>query len=378
MKFKTIAASVLSLSLLIGLDQMEVVHADTRDIESVNKDIFNIEKSIVENINRIDAINREVKNIEITIEQYDKEVNLKEIEIKNLNEEVDKLKTEINQLEKDIEARDEVIKKRLRAIQLSDGHESYIDVLLGAKDFKSFISGISAVNTLIKADGDLIKVQEEAIEEVEEKEKLINMKLEESKKAKDKLISMGEEIKVKKEELIANKTNLNSEKSTLEKKKESYIKEGNDIKRLEEITKIALESKRINDMKNEQVSIEQNNVKSNTSLETKSFNVNESSSPNTASKVLTMEATAYTADCAGCSGITKTGLNLKKNRHMKVVAVDPRVIPLGSRVWVEGYGEAIAGDIGGAIKGNKIDLHFPTKSSALQFGRKSVTVKVLN
>lgn len=92
----------------------------------------------------------------------------------------------------------------------------------------------------------------------------------------------------------------------------------------------------------------------------------------------TMQATAYTADCNGCSGVTATGINLSSNRGQKVVAVDPSVIPLGSRVWVSGYGEAIAGDTGGDIKGNRIDLHFPDKGSAHSFGRKSVTVKVIN
>lgn len=91
-----------------------------------------------------------------------------------------------------------------------------------------------------------------------------------------------------------------------------------------------------------------------------------------------VEATAYTADCAGCSGITATGINLKANRNLKVIAVDPSVIPLGSKVWVEGYGNAIAGDTGGAIKGNIIDLHMPSKKSAYSWGRKRVKVKVLN
>ncbi|MFJ7825988.1 LysM peptidoglycan-binding domain-containing protein [Psychrobacillus sp. NPDC096623] len=95
-------------------------------------------------------------------------------------------------------------------------------------------------------------------------------------------------------------------------------------------------------------------------------------------KELTMTATAYTASCAGCSGITATGINLKANPNQKVISVDPNVIPLGSKVWVEGYGEAIAGDTGGAIKGNKIDIFIPTKQEALNWGRKTVTVKVLN
>ena len=66
-----------------------------------------------------------------------------------------------------------------------------------------------------------------------------------------------------------------------------------------------------------------------------------------------MTATAYTAYCNGCSGITTTGINLRANPNLKVIAVDPSVIPLGSKVWVEGYGYAVAGDTGGAIKGKE-------------------------
>ncbi|KGX83842.1 G5 and 3D domain-containing protein [Pontibacillus marinus] len=94
-------------------------------------------------------------------------------------------------------------------------------------------------------------------------------------------------------------------------------------------------------------------------------------------KTLYMEATAYTAFCDGCSGITRTGINLRANPNRKVIAVDPSVIPLGSRVWVEGYGYAIAGDTGSAIQGNRIDLFVPSRADALSFGRRKVQVKVL-
>ncbi|MEE1132856.1 MAG: ubiquitin-like domain-containing protein [Caryophanon sp.] len=89
-------------------------------------------------------------------------------------------------------------------------------------------------------------------------------------------------------------------------------------------------------------------------------------------------ATAYTATCNGCIGITKTGINLLKNPHLKVIAVDPNVIPLGSDVWVEGYGYAVAGDTGGAIKGNIIDLFMPEVEDAYEWGRRTVRIKVLN
>jgi 3D (Asp-Asp-Asp) domain-containing protein len=93
---------------------------------------------------------------------------------------------------------------------------------------------------------------------------------------------------------------------------------------------------------------------------------------------IAMTATAYTADCAGCSGVTATGIDLRNDRSKKVIAVDPSVIPLGSRVYVEGYGEAVAGDTGGAIKGNKIDLHVPTTDAAYSWGVRTVNVTILN
>ncbi len=100
--------------------------------------------------------------------------------------------------------------------------------------------------------------------------------------------------------------------------------------------------------------------------------------PAAATNQITVEATAYTANCTGCSGITKTGVNLKTNPNAKVIAVDPTVIPLGSKVYVEGYGYATAEDIGGAIKGNRIDVFIPTQSGALQWGRKQVKLTILD
>jgi 3D (Asp-Asp-Asp) domain-containing protein len=100
--------------------------------------------------------------------------------------------------------------------------------------------------------------------------------------------------------------------------------------------------------------------------------------PKAEGKTLTVTATAYTAYCEGCSGITKTGQNLRQDPSQKVIAVDPRVIPLGSKVYVEGYGEAIAGDIGGAIKGNRIDIFIPNYAQAIDFGVQSLEVTILD
>ncbi|WP_242229480.1 cell wall-binding protein EntB [Bacillus cereus group sp. BfR-BA-01329] len=101
-----------------------------------------------------------------------------------------------------------------------------------------------------------------------------------------------------------------------------------------------------------------------------------------AKRELTVVATAYTADPSengtyGGRVLTAMGHDLTANPNMRIIAVDSKVIPLGSKVWVEGYGEAIAGDTGSAIKGNRIDVLMGSKSKAMNWGRQTVKVKIL-
>lgn len=82
-------------------------------------------------------------------------------------------------------------------------------------------------------------------------------------------------------------------------------------------------------------------------------------------KAYKMEATAYTISDDGWGNKTASGMTT----FVGMVAVDPKVIPLGTKLYIEGYGIAIAGDTGGAIKGNKVDLFFNSESECRQFGR---------
>lgn len=98
----------------------------------------------------------------------------------------------------------------------------------------------------------------------------------------------------------------------------------------------------------------------------------------------TFEATSYTAHCDGCIGITKTGVDVRHTtRHngRRVIAVDPNVIALGSVVEVRlsdgSTFEAEAQDVGGAIKGARIDLLVADKATAWQFGRQSVELRII-
>lgn len=92
-------------------------------------------------------------------------------------------------------------------------------------------------------------------------------------------------------------------------------------------------------------------------------------------EIVHMEATGYAPwHGKGVDGTTAIGMRAGYG----VVAVDPRVIPLRSELFIEGYGRAIAGDTGGAIKGHRIDLGFGTAREAYQFGRRPVRVYILS
>ena len=95
-------------------------------------------------------------------------------------------------------------------------------------------------------------------------------------------------------------------------------------------------------------------------------------------KEVYVNSTAYTASCNGCSGRTATGIDLKANPNAKVIAVDPSFIPLGTKVYVEGYGYAVAGDTGGSVKGQKIDVFFSSKAEAYRWGNRQVMIKIIN
>ncbi len=90
---------------------------------------------------------------------------------------------------------------------------------------------------------------------------------------------------------------------------------------------------------------------------------------------LTVEATAYSYNEAGLSSYTADGTNLVNEPN--VIAVDPSVIPLGSYVEIPGYGIFRAADTGGAIYGNRIDVHLVNLNDVYNFGRRTITIRVL-
>ena len=143
----------------------------------------------------------------------------------------------------------------------------------------------------------------------------------------------------------------------------------------------------IDDEKPQQVSYAQNGNNQSNYVVSRGSYIRETNNepPTDYEEVITVRSTAYCL-CQKCTGKTPgsagyghtaSGFVIIPGQDMKVIAVDPSVIPLGSQVYVEGYGYAIAADTGGAIKGNRIDVYKDTHALALQWGSRTVNVYLL-
>ncbi|MEW8995440.1 3D domain-containing protein [Clostridium sp.] len=96
------------------------------------------------------------------------------------------------------------------------------------------------------------------------------------------------------------------------------------------------------------------------------------------SSMISCMSTAYTSDRGDSGTVTATGTTVRRNPDgYSTVAVDPRVIPLGTKLYIEGYGLAIAEDTGGAIVGNKVDVYVDSYDEAVNWGRRQVNVYIL-
>ncbi|HDR7968138.1 cell wall-binding protein EntB [Bacillus pacificus] len=227
------------------------------------------------------------------------------------------------------------------------------------------------------------KVQEEAKAKEEEKAREIAKAKEEEKAqeiAKAKEEAKAQEIVKAKEEAKAREiAKAKEEAKAQEIAKAKEEEKAREIAKAKEEAKAQEIAKAKEEAKAREIAKAKEEAKAREAIKAKEESKNNTQS---AKRELTVVATAYTADPSengtyGGRVLTAMGHDLTANPNMRIIAVDPKVIPLGSKVWVEGYGEAIAGDTGSAIKGNRIDVLMGSKSKAMNWGRQTVKVKIL-
>jgi 3D (Asp-Asp-Asp) domain-containing protein/peptidoglycan hydrolase CwlO-like protein len=366
--------------------------------EAVQAELSEAEAELVALIADLESLNDHLHNLSEKIEANEDMIEETEAEISETENQVEELEAEMDRLQEDIDERFELLKDRASSYQRNgSGNGAYIEVILGAESFGDFMSRVMTISKIAQADNDFIEqleanqleLEEVQLQHVESLLALAN-KATELEEMQDELDEQKEEVErvrddmkeneAEQEALIAKLVDQDLDLASQEADVRNRIKD--EVKRQEEQRAEAArqaeqeaKEREAAEAEKERESAEAKSSESNTSSPSRSNSNNNSSSDGSWQ---TFSATAYTASCNGCSGITSTGINLKDNPNAKVIAVDPSVIPLGSRVEVKGYGTFIAADTGGNITGQKIDIFMSNRSNALAFGRQSVQIRILN
>lgn len=236
--------SVLANSLNDLKDQQKELEQKK---ESINSNIKETEGKINQNDSKIDQIMAQILELDTEIVVTEKNISSVLNQIKITTDEIEKLKASIVELERKIEERDKLLKERIRAVQVSGGSVSYLDVLLGANSFVDFIDRFSAVNTLMEADRLILKEQADDKEQLVEQKVSLEKKLEEQEESKIKLVSLKTSLDKQKaskgtlvDQLEAEQAKLLDEKQEMESEYEEIANLSADVQ-----NKIVAEQKRI-------------------------------------------------------------------------------------------------------------------------------------
>lgn len=329
--------------------------------------IPNVSASSLEEIqNQKMTIQKEVNQIQKQVNQELEEVSAITIELEELDNEIAEHEKTIVQTEEEIAEQEVLVAQRLeytgnqlKSLQKSEVNNNILIGILQAESFSEVMNIIYSASVLTSASEDRVK---------------------EAQKEHDKLTDMRETLVVEKESLnekqvtaVEKKEALNTKVADLRKVLAENESELNNLNAEERAIKAEQEAKR-------RAAAARNNVttaSSNQSAASKSTsNTTQKSASTSAGEWRTVQATGYSTQQRGLSTHTALGIDLRVNP--RVIAVDPRVIPLGSLVEVQGLGVYVAGDTGGAIKGNIIDIHYPTVGQALNWGRRNVKIRVIN
>ena len=353
----------------------------------------------------------QIASVEVTIGETLESINLKQMGIDDLKAQIDA--TEESQIETQaaieaqkalIASRKEQLKTRLVALQISDATKNQVLMLLDSENFADFINKAYVISQLQSADNEQIKTAISEEEKLVALEEQLAEEIQTVKAAESRLKSESTALAA---ELTSLKGILSENQNVLSQVKTEYADEA---AREAQAKADAAAAEAAAKAAEEQQIAESSSAVAESASSTASASVQESAvassatapvsqitdssvasvetapvvtittpavteTPAAQGKTLVVSATAYSRHEAGLSNFTATGIDLSVNPM--VIAVDPSVIPLGSLVSVPGYGIAIAGDTGGAIVGNKIDLHMEDLNAALSFGRQTLTITIL-
>ena len=267
---------------------------------------------------------------------------------KETEQRITQTQTKLQQAQQEKKNRVRDAKERLCELQKRQGTNTSLSIFEKSTSLTQWLRSMIALQRLQSVYNDSLAAVKQSIVDISQ--------------AKEQLQGYQSNLASQERQVNDQKAVLDSQMSDLKKKiadGQSEMKQLADreqqAKAMEEAQKKAAEeeAQKQQQASNQKQQVQQTSTKTvdNSEAATSADNVS-------GSKTLTMSATAYSTEANGMGTYSATGINLKQ--HPSCVAVDPSVIPLGSIIWVSGYGVSVAGDTGTAIKGNVIDLHFST------------------
>lgn len=276
---------------------------------------------------------------------------------KETEQRITQTQTKLQQAQQEKKNRVRDAEERLCELQKRQGTNTSLSILEKSTSLTQWLRSMIALQRLQSVYNDSLAAVKQSIVDISQ--------------AKEQLQGYQSNLASQERQVNDQKAVLDSQMSDLKKKIADGQSEMKQLADREQQAKAMEEAQKQQQASNQKQQVQQTSTKTvdNSEAATSADNVS-------GSKTLTMSATAYSTEANGMGTYSATGINLKQ--HPSCVAVDPSVIPLGSIIWVSGYGVSVAGDTGTAIKGNVIDLHFSTVAQSMAWGRRTVTVKILN
>ncbi|UBK81869.1 hypothetical protein KLF50_06645 [Clostridium perfringens] len=395
------------IAMAISISANHVVFADTVNDKKSTIQENKVKYSQLDN--EVISLNSQVSKLNNEIEDLNAKLEDNKAKMKDTEENLKETESKVSTLKTEIDEKQSVLGKRMRAMYKSKDSMNPVVFLLKSEDLSDLITRIDALARVTALDKNLIQSLDEQKDSLNSDIKKLERdkaELKELKASTEESLKTLDSKKIEEQKKI---DELNKQKeAVLEVIKEnemslishsvSVINSSSSINELESavstlnqlIPQLNIDSvkeaannsvqaakNKIESLKAEEAKKAEEAAKNNAANSSNTTSSNNSSSQPSSDgkykKTLSMEATAY-------SGGTLTAMGLKPVRDpggISTIAVDPSVIPLGSKVYIPGYGYAIASDTGGVIKGNIIDLYMNSHDECISLGRRQVTLHIV-
>lgn len=353
---------------------------------------------INESLKKYQTLDSEILELNSKIESLDIEIDKTTLKLKENNQAISDIKNQIEinesklkQIKEEIEKAQIVLDNRVRTMYKTNMSSNILVSVITSKNITDLFSRVQAISKILSTDKEILSDINNKKNELDLTIKNLNTKNSELATLKNIIEEDLKTIENKKSEQEKYLEQLNSEKESafaiIEENEKILISDSlaiansssastselqNAIDSLKSYIPLLNSSKIIN-MARDGISNAESRINElNKPIVDNSADIATGTIGNVV-KTLTMESTAYYGH-----GTTALGLKPVRNPNgLSTIAVDPNVIPLGTKVYVSGYGLAIAADTGGAIKGNIIDVFLNSYEECYSWGRRQVTVQIL-